>query len=218
MMTRPAMMNTMQMNTMQMNVPNASQGSSSAWGSASGDSSAMGSSTNTMGGTSATSSSNTSMGSSAVASSSTTDQADTTESLEWVSPAATEWNSTNGSAEAGNAGVGAWNAGDNTQEDSVEWNNTEWDNQWNTTDDSEELPIQLPPALPIFNSSRVCFDAFAPSGPRAETACSSGRSTPPPIPREWLLMNNLKPENANTCSLFRPATGSAAFDCVQQDR
>jgi hypothetical protein len=65
------------------------------------------------------------------------------------------------------------------------------------------------------NSSRVCFNAFAPVVTPAARACSTQASTPPPLPIEWMIMNRLNPANADTCKLFTPANATTSIDCVR---
>lgn len=107
----------------------------------------------------------------------------------------TNWNATD-------ANSGNWNSSNLNQ--TRIFNDTNWNAtsaNWNSTKAN--------------SNSSVCFNAFAPSGPRVERACSSKASTPPPLPRSWMLMNRLNPDNADTCKLFKPATGTKSIDCIQ---
>jgi len=78
-------------------------------------------------------------------------------------------------------------------------------NVTNVTIVQKQLILSPPPA--------VCFVSYA-STQRMETACSSQASSPAPLPRDWLLMNNLNPDNANVCNLFVPANGTVTSNCV----
>jgi len=59
-----------------------------------------------------------------------------------------------------------------------------------------------------------CFDV--PSVPKniSEVVCSSRASTLIPLPRAWLLLNNLNPDAADACKTWKPAVGFKSVECI----
>jgi hypothetical protein len=61
---------------------------------------------------------------------------------------------------------------------------------------------------------KLCFNVPLAPKNRTEVVCSSKASTPPALPRAWLLMNNLNPDTPAACATWKPAVGSKSIGCV----
>jgi len=60
----------------------------------------------------------------------------------------------------------------------------------------------------------LCFDVPIVPKNQTEVVCSSKTSTPVPLPRAWVIMNNLNPDAADPCKTWKPAVGSRSISCV----
>jgi hypothetical protein len=73
---------------------------------------------------------------------------------------------------------------------------------------SNETDFAFPP-----KKQQLCFDVPAAPKKQTEVVCSSKASSPIPLPRAWMLMNNLNPDT-DLCKTWKPAVGSKSIGCV----